>query len=55
MNLEYLENVGDSLSKLLKELRQTFQAWSNEDRKALQKKERVATSYSSKYNMLQYF
>jgi len=38
MNLEYLEGVGDSLSKLLKELRQTFQAWSNEDQKAQQEK-----------------
>ncbi len=34
MNLEYLEGVGDSLSKLLKELRQTFQVWNNEDQKA---------------------
>jgi AAA15 family ATPase/GTPase len=34
MNLEYLENTGDSLSKLLKELRQTFQAWIREDQKA---------------------
>ncbi len=33
MNLEYLENIGDSLSKLLKELRQTFQAWLREDQK----------------------
>ena len=33
MDLERLENTGDSLSKLLKELRQTFQAWLREDQK----------------------
>jgi hypothetical protein len=31
MDLEHLERIGDSLSKLLKELRYKFQAWQRAD------------------------
>lgn len=36
MNLEYLEHLGDSLSRFLKELRQKFQEWEREQQKGNQ-------------------
>lgn len=47
MNLEYLEQLGDSLSRFLKELRQKFQEWEREQQKGSQQVREDEAAYES--------